>query len=65
MPGAQTFAGSHVIHALVKDFFANGRLLGLICAAPIVLREARLSGGRETWVEGKIRLSASFDDLSA
>lgn len=58
LPGAQAFADSHPVHSLLKDFYSNGRLLGAICAAPLALKEARIGGGRESWVEGKIRLTS-------
>lgn len=58
LPGAQTFAASHVIHSLLKDFYTNNRLMGLICAAPIALKEARIAGGRESWIEGKIKVTS-------
>ncbi|OHD55249.1 MAG: thiamine biosynthesis protein ThiJ [Spirochaetes bacterium GWF1_51_8] len=39
-PGTKNLKGSHSVLSLVKEFYAKGKLVGAICAAPTVLHEA-------------------------
>lgn len=46
MPGALNLKDNLRVIELVKEFYANGKIVAAICAAPIVLHEADIINGR-------------------
>lgn len=46
MPGSLNLKGNLRVIELVKEFYANGKLVSAICAAPIVLEEAGIISGK-------------------
>ncbi len=46
MPGANNLKENLRVIEIVKEFFANGKLVAAICAAPIVFEEAGITSGR-------------------
>jgi 4-methyl-5(b-hydroxyethyl)-thiazole monophosphate biosynthesis len=47
MPGSENLRSNLRIVELVKDFYMSGKLTAAICAAPIVLTEAGIAGGKK------------------
>lgn len=46
MPGAANLRDNIKVVELVKDYYASGKLVAAICAAPIVLAKAGIADGR-------------------
>ena len=46
MPGAQHLKEDKRVIALISDFYAAGKLVAAICAAPIVFKEAGITAGK-------------------
>ena len=46
MPGAKNLDGSEAVHALLQKTIEAGRLVGAICAAPMILGKAGYLSGR-------------------
>ncbi len=46
MPGARYLKEDKRVVALIQDFYATGKLVAAICAAPIVLKEAGITAGK-------------------
>ncbi|MBU5591134.1 DJ-1/PfpI family protein [Clostridium sp. MSJ-4] len=45
MPGAENLKNNTRVLETIKEFYANGKLVGAICAAPIALEEAGIIKG--------------------
>lgn len=58
MPGAKNLAESHAVLSLLRQLDDKGKLIGAICAAPIVLHAAGLLSGKHVTcypgVEGRL-----------
>ncbi len=59
-PGTDHLRGDRRILEVVKQMFSKKRLIGAICAAPLVLRDAGIASGRQ--LTSYVGMEAEFPD---
>lgn len=64
-PGTDNLNADHRIHGILKEFDQNDKLIGAICAAPIVLAKAGLLSGKRatSYPDYRCRLSDVLYEL--
>jgi protease I len=61
-PGALEYVNNSEIHQLIKQILAQGKIIGAICIAPVILAQAGILKGRKAtvWTSPRDQSAAEF-----